>query len=47
MKKLIVLAAVTALGTGAAQAAECTVKFSVDKMYCEPAPSLSVKPCKG
>jgi periplasmic mercuric ion binding protein len=47
MKKLIVLAAVTALGTGAAQAAECTVKFSVDKMYCEACPLTVSKAMQG
>jgi mercuric ion binding protein len=47
MKKLIVLAAVAALGTGAAQAAERTVKFSVDKMYCEACPLTVSKAMQG
>ena len=47
MKKLIVVAAMTALGTGAAQAAERTVKFSVDKMYCEACPLTVTKAMRG
>jgi mercuric ion binding protein len=47
MKKLIVLAAMTALGTGAAQAAERTVKLSVDKMYCEACPLTVSKAMQG
>ena len=47
MKKLIVVAAMTALGTGAAQAAERTVKFSVDKMYCEACPLTVSKAMQG
>jgi mercuric ion binding protein len=38
MKKLIVLAALMALGAGAAQAAERTIKLTVEKMYCDACP---------
>jgi mercuric ion binding protein len=47
MKKLIALAALLALGTGAAQAAERTVKLAVDKMYCDACPLTVGKAIKG
>jgi len=47
VKKLIVLAAMTALGMGAAQAAERTVRFSVDKMYCDACPLTVSKAMQG
>jgi len=47
MKKLIALAALTALGIGAAQAAERTVKLSVDKMYCDACPLTVSKAMQG
>lgn len=40
MKKLITIAALTALGIAAAQAAERTVKLAVDKMYCDACPII-------
>ena len=50
MKKLIVLAALTALGAGAAQAAERTIKLTVDQMYCDACPltvSKAIQKVKG
>jgi len=47
MKKLIVLAAMTVLGMGAAQAGERTVRFSVDKMYCDACPLIVSKAMQG
>lgn len=47
MKKLILLAALMALGTGAAQAAERTVKLAVDKMYCDACPITVSKAMQG
>ena len=47
MKKLVVLAAVAALGMGAAQAAEQTVTLTVDKMYCDICPVTVSKAMQG
>lgn len=50
MRKLIVLAAVLALGAGAAQAAERSIKLAVDKMYCDACPltvSMAIQGVKG
>lgn len=47
MKKLAVLAAMTALGMGAAHAAERTVRLSVDKMYCDACPLTVSKAMQG
>ena len=50
MKKLIMLAALMALGMGAAQAAERTVQLAVDKMYCDACPltvSKAIQSVKG
>jgi mercuric ion binding protein len=38
VKKLMMLAVLTALGMGAAQAAERTIKLAVDRMYCDACP---------
>ena len=50
MKKLIVLAVLMALGADAAQAAERTIKLTVDKMYCDACPltvSKAIQKVKG
>ena len=47
MKKLIILAALFTLGTGAAQAAERSVKLAVDKMYCDACPLTVSKAMQG
>src|SRR5262249_13296310 len=46
MKKLIVLGVLMTFGMGAAQAAERTAKFAVDKMYCEICPVTVSKAMK-
>lgn len=43
MKRLIMLAALTALGVGAAAATERTVKLAIDKMYCDACPATVSK----
>ena len=43
MKRMIAIAALMALGMGAAQAAERTVKLAVDKMYCDACPIIVSK----
>jgi mercuric ion binding protein len=47
MKRLIVLTTLIALGTGAAQAADRTVKLTVDKMYCDACPITVGKAMQG
>jgi mercuric ion binding protein len=47
MKKLIVLAALMALGAGAAEAAERTAKLAVDRMYCDACPLTVSKAMQG
>jgi mercuric ion binding protein len=47
MKKVLVVAATMALGMGAAQAAERTMRFSVDKMYCDACPLTVSKAMQG
>jgi mercuric ion binding protein len=50
MKKLITLAVLTALGMGAAQATERTIRLAVDKMYCDACPltvSKAIRNLKG
>jgi periplasmic mercuric ion binding protein len=47
MKKMILLATLTALGAGAAQAADRTVKLAVDKMYCDACPITVSKAMQG
>ena len=43
----IVLAVLTAFGTGAAQAADRSVKLAVDNMYCDACPIIVGKAMKG
>jgi periplasmic mercuric ion binding protein len=47
MKKLVMLSALLALGTGAAQAAERSIKLAVDKMYCDACPLTVSKAMQG
>jgi mercuric ion binding protein len=47
MNKWIVLAVLSAFGTGAAQAADRTVKLAVDNMFCEACPITVGKAIKG
>ena len=47
MKKLIMLAALMALGVSAAQAAEQTAKFAVENMSCATCPLTVNKAMKG
>jgi mercuric ion binding protein len=50
MKKLMMLAALMTVGMGAAQAAERTIKVTVDNMYCAACPltvSKAIQTVKG
>jgi mercuric ion binding protein len=47
MKLLTILATLVAFGAGTAQAAERTVKFSVDHMYCDACPLTVSKAMQG
>jgi mercuric ion binding protein len=47
MKMLIMLAGLLALGTSTAQAAEKSVRFAVEKMYCEACPLIVGKAMRG
>lgn len=47
MRKLIMIAALMALGVGTAQAAELTVKFAVENMSCATCPIAVNKAMKG